>query len=116
MLSPLLPQVASEDSEDNTDDSSDSNDTDNSNLDDSGDSIPSPVNIEPRILTTSGPGEVTRMQAYSRYGEALGNEINNIFPTNYLGGTGIVAIDANNNGLKDQIVIFATNNGGPHNR
>lgn len=123
-LSPLLPTVTSDtdddkddsdsDDSDNSDNSDDNSDTDDST--DSNDSIPSLAILEPRILTTSGPGEVTRLQAYSRHGEALGNEINNIFSENYKGGAGIVSIDANNNGLKDQIVVFAINNGGPQAR
>jgi Zn-dependent metalloprotease len=72
--------------------------------------------IDPKILTTSGPGEVTRLQAYSRQGETIGSEINNIFPSTYLGGAGIIPIDANNNGIRDQIVVFASYNGGPQAR
>ena len=127
-LSSLLPQVTSEDEEDSGDDNDDTDDFDDSSdtdgtdgsgngSDDSSDgSIPSSADIEPRIITTSGPGEVTRLQAYSRHGEALGNEISDIFPDNYKGGAGIVPIDANNNGLKDQIVVFAIDNGGPQAR
>lgn len=121
VLSPLLPQTTEDDSSDdsgnNTDDSNSTDETsDTDNSSDSDDSVPSSADLEPRILTTSGPGEVTRLQAYSRHGETLGDEINNIFPDNYKGGAGIVPIDANNNGLKDQIVVFATNNGGPQAR
>jgi len=74
------------------------------------------VSLSPRILTTSGPGEVTRLQAYDRRGSVIGSEIRDIFPTSYLGGAGIIPIDANNNGVRDQIVIFASSNGGPQAR
>ncbi|MFA6946543.1 MAG: M4 family metallopeptidase [Pedobacter sp.] len=72
--------------------------------------------IDPKILTTSGPGEITRLQAYDRQGNAIGSEIQDIFPDSYLGGAGIIPIDANNNGIKDQMVVFASNNGGPQAR
>lgn len=73
-------------------------------------------NIEPKILVTSGHGEAVRMKVYDRHGNPFGSEIRNLFPSNYHGGAGIVAIDANNNGVKDQFLIFATNNGGPQAR
>ena len=74
------------------------------------------ISLDPKILTTSGPGEITRLQAYDRKGNAEGSEIDDIFPESYLGGAGIISIDANNNGIKDQIVVFAENNGGPQAR
>ncbi|MFH2104903.1 MAG: M4 family metallopeptidase, partial [Parcubacteria group bacterium] len=74
------------------------------------------VDLDPKILTTSGPGEITRLQAYDRHGEAVGSEIGNLFPTSYTGGAGIVAIDQNHNGVKDQFLIFASSNGGPQAR
>lgn len=74
------------------------------------------TSLDPKILTTSGPGEVTRLQAYTRQGNAIGSEIKDIFPTSYLGGAGIIPIDANNNGVRDQIVVFASSNGGPQAR
>jgi len=118
-LSSLLPDVTSEDDENGGDDNDDADDSDDSNNDEDDDSdstVPSSTIIEPRIITTSGPGEITRLQTYSRHGETLGNEISDIFPENYKGGAGIVPIDANNNGLKDQIVVFAIDNGGPQAR
>ncbi|MBU1119262.1 SGNH/GDSL hydrolase family protein [Patescibacteria group bacterium] len=77
---------------------------------------PIPLTKNPRILTTSGPGERSKLQAYSRHGEAEGEELGNLFPDAYLGGTGVVAIDANNNHIKDQFLVFAQKNGGPQAR
>ncbi|NQV13427.1 MAG: M4 family metallopeptidase, partial [Parcubacteria group bacterium] len=74
------------------------------------------ININSKILTTSGPGEVTRLQAYDRRGNSTGDEVSDLFPTSYTGGAGIVPIDANSNGLKDQFLIFAASNGGPQAR
>lgn len=76
----------------------------------------SSVTLDPKILTTSGPGEVTRLQAYDRHGNVSGDEIGDLFPDNYTGGAGIVPIDQSNNGVKDQFLIFATSNGGPQAR
>ncbi|MBU1177648.1 chitobiase/beta-hexosaminidase C-terminal domain-containing protein [Patescibacteria group bacterium] len=72
--------------------------------------------LDPKILTTSGPGEVTRLQAYDRQGNVVGDEIGDLFPSSYTGGAGIVPIDQSNNGVKDQFLIFATSNGGPQAR
>lgn len=73
--------------------------------------------LSPKILTTSGPGEVTRLWAYDRYGNATDIKINEgLFPDTYLGGAGIVPIDQNNNGVLDQFVIFALHEGGPQAR
>ncbi|MBU1177971.1 M4 family metallopeptidase [Patescibacteria group bacterium] len=74
------------------------------------------VDIDPKILSTSGPGEITRLQAYNRQGSKVGSEIGGLFPTSYTGGAGIVAIDQSNNGVKDQFLIFAASNGGPQAR
>ncbi|MBU1167544.1 SGNH/GDSL hydrolase family protein [Patescibacteria group bacterium] len=73
-------------------------------------------NLDPKIITTSGPGATTRLQAYERHGNAEGSEITNLFPDSYTGGAGIVAIDANNNYIKDQFLVFALENGGPQAR
>lgn len=73
-------------------------------------------NINPKIIATSGPGETTKMQPYDRYGNKQGREIANLFPSSYKGGAGVVSIDANNNGVKDQIGIFARDDGGPQAR
>ncbi len=74
------------------------------------------IPIDPKIITTSGPGEISKLQAYDRQGNVAGSVIYNIFPPNYKGGAGIVSIDSNNNGLKDAMVIFALKNGGPQAR
>ena len=67
----------------------------------------------PKIIATSGPGEVTRMQAYDDHGNAAGSEIHDLFPSSYFGGAGIVSIDANNDGLKDEVAVYARADGGP---
>jgi hypothetical protein len=120
-----------DDSTDNTDDSSDSSDdsTDDSSSDDSSsdDSSTTPEDttsrtteegtiISPKIITTSGTGETTHAQVYDRKGVATGDVITNLFPDSYTGGAGVVSIDSNNNGIKDQTLIFAINNGGPQAR
>ena len=76
------------------------------------------VDINPKILTTSGPGEPTRLQAYARNqtdgkDSLLSSDMTGLFPSSYLGGAGIVPIDQNDNGVKDQFLLFAINNGGP---
>ncbi len=116
VLSPLLPEVSSNNNDEDDPDEDNNNNDSEDNEDNEDNTLPDSIDINPKILTTSGPGEITRLQAYDRHGEAIGGEINNIFPDNYLGGAGIVSIDANNNGLKDQIVVFAINNGGPQAR
>lgn len=72
--------------------------------------------LNPHIVVSSGPREVSRLQVYTRYGYPVTVEISDIFPEGYLGGVGVVAIDANENGVKDQIVIFATSEAGPQAR
>lgn len=72
--------------------------------------------VSPKILVTSGPNEITRLQAYTRKGKAVGSEIKEIFPDSYLGGAGIISLDANNNGVRDQMIVFASYNGGPQAR
>lgn len=77
--------------------------------------------ISPKILTTSGPGEPTRLQAYSKAttdgaNSLLDEDITGLFPEAYTGGAGIVPIDQNNNGVLNQFLIFAINNGGPQAR
>ena len=75
------------------------------------------VDLSPKILTTSGPGEVTRLWAYDRRGNATDVKIEeDLFPSSYTGGAGIVAIDENNNYVRDQYLFFATSNGGPQAR
>lgn len=73
-------------------------------------------NINPKVVVTSGPGEKAKLQVYSRYGYPSTTEIRDLFPENYIGGAGIVSLDSNNNGLKDQILIFAASQGGPQAR
>lgn len=80
----------------------------------------SPI-LSPKILTTSGPGEITRLQAYSKAttdssNALLEEDITGLFPDSYTGGAGIIPIDQNNNGVLDQFVIFAISNGGPQAR
>ena len=77
--------------------------------------------LSPKILTTSGPGEVTRLQAYSKATTNGSNslfeeDITGLFPDSYLGGAGVVPIDQNNNYVLDQFLIFARENGGPQAR
>lgn len=114
---------SSDDSSDDSDDSSSGN-SDNSS-DTSNDSTPedtasrateSGTTISPKIIATSGPGEVVRAQVYDRKGNSTGDEITGLFPDSYTGGAGVVSIDSNNNGIKDQALIYATNNGGPQAR
>jgi hypothetical protein len=78
---------------------------------------PTEPTLSPKILTTSGPGETTRLWAYDRQGNTTNAKINQgLFPDSYLGGAGIFSIDQNHNGLKDQFVIFALSEGGPQAR
>ncbi|NQV13582.1 MAG: Ig-like domain-containing protein, partial [Parcubacteria group bacterium] len=75
------------------------------------------VDLNPKILTTSGPGEVTRLWVYDRRGDATDVKIEeDLFPSSYTGGAGIVAIDQSNNYVRDQYLFFATSNGGPQAR
>ncbi|NQV00374.1 MAG: Ig-like domain-containing protein, partial [Parcubacteria group bacterium] len=76
------------------------------------------ADITPKILTSSGPGQTTRLQAYSKgatdgTNSLLDNDITGLFPDSYLGGAGITPIDYSNNTVLDQFLIFAINNGGP---
>lgn len=96
-------------------DNSNNETNENNNQNNSENSEDLPV-FDPKILATSGPGEETRMQAYDSHGNAIGSQIKDLFPANYKGGAGIVSIDAENNGLKDQLLIFALQNGGPQTR
>jgi len=108
---------SSDDSDDTSDDSSDDTSDDSSSTEDTASrSTESGITISPKIITTSGPGEVTRAQVYDRKGNVVGDEITGLFPDSYTGGAGIVPIDANQNGIKDQALIFAINNGGPQAR
>ncbi|NQU99700.1 MAG: metallophosphoesterase [Parcubacteria group bacterium] len=80
-----------------------------------------PPIISSKILTTSGPGEPTRLQAYSKgntdsSNSLLNEDITNLFPSSYTGGAGIVPIDQNNNEVLDQFLIFTRENGGPQAR
>jgi hypothetical protein len=73
--------------------------------------------VDPKILTTSGPGEVTRLWAYDRHGNATDVKIeSDLFPSSYTGGAGIVAIDQNNNHVSNQFLLFPISNGGPQAR
>ena len=123
---PSSDDTSSEDDSSGDDSSSDdsSEDDSSSNPDDipqdnySGTDRVEIYDIEPRILTTSGPGEPTRLQAYARNttdgeNKLLQSDITTLFPSAYTGGAGIVALDSSNNGVKDQFAIFAINQGGP---
>ncbi len=131
----LEDEDSGEDGEDTGDDSDDSSDTSDDSSDDTSDDSSDNSSdastttedtasrtteegntISPKIITTSGPGEVTRAQVYDRKGVATGDVITGLFPDSYAGGAGMVPIDANNNGVKDQALIFAINNGGPQAR
>ncbi|MFC1617842.1 hypothetical protein ACFL2B_01025 [Patescibacteria group bacterium] len=70
----------------------------------------------PKIIATSGPGETTKLRAYDPHGNDQFDEVAGLFPAAYLGGAGVVSLDANNNGVKDQVVVFARSNGGPQAR
>ncbi|NQV00040.1 MAG: hypothetical protein HQ538_04825, partial [Parcubacteria group bacterium] len=75
------------------------------------------IDLNPKILTTSGPGEITRLWAYDRRGNTTDVKIEeDLSPSSYTGGAGIVAIDQNNNYVRDQYLFFATSNGGPQAR
>ena len=79
------------------------------------------ADLNPKILTTSGPGEPARLQAYSKgntdgANSLLDDDITTLFPDSYTGGAGIVPIDQNNNSVLDQFLIYAINNGGPQAR
>lgn len=83
--------------------------------------LPVEAAISPKILTTSGPGEPTRLQAYSKAttdgaNSLLDSDITGLFPEAYTGGAGIVPLDQNNNGVLNQFLIFAIDNGGPQAR
>ncbi len=74
--------------------------------------------LNPIILTTSGLGEPTRLQAYSKgttdgTKSLLENDITDLYPDSYTGGAGIVSIDQNNNTVLDQFLLFAIHQGGP---
>ena len=78
-------------------------------------------NLNPKILTTSGPGETARLQAYSKgntdgSNSLLDEDVTGLFPDSYTGGAGIVPLDYNNNTVLDQFLIFAIENGGPQAR
>ncbi|MFC1617857.1 Calx-beta domain-containing protein [Patescibacteria group bacterium] len=68
---------------------------------------------EPVIAAISGYGEPTHVQLYTKHGDTIGPDISGLFPSNYLGGAAIVPIDADNSGIKDQVIFFARRNGGP---
>ena len=70
----------------------------------------------PQIIVSSGPGAISKLQIYNRYGEAVTTQIHDLFPESYLGGAGVISLDADNNGVKDEITVFAASNGGPQAR
>jgi len=70
----------------------------------------------PKIVATTGPGEITKLRVYDPHGIDQIGEVSGLFPSGYLGGAGVVSIDATNNGVKDQVVVFALTNGGPQAR
>ncbi len=111
----MMAQLAGNSSDD-SDDSDDSSDDSSSDEDTASRTTESGATISPKIITTSGPGEVTRAQVYDRKGVATGDVITGLFPDSYAGGAGVVSIDSNNNGVKDQALIFAIHNGGPQAR
>jgi hypothetical protein len=66
------------------------------------------VDLNPKILAISGPGEKTRLWAYDRYGNETDVKIESgLFPDSYTGGAGVVSIDQNNNYVRDQFLFFA---------
>ncbi|MFC1617828.1 Calx-beta domain-containing protein [Patescibacteria group bacterium] len=71
---------------------------------------------EPLIVATSGPGEPTRLQLYNKHGEKIGPEITGLFPGHYLGGAGVTAIDADNDGVLNEALIYAWQDAGPQAR
>lgn len=70
----------------------------------------------PKIVAVSGPGEATKLQVYNTNGKALTGYIRSLFPSGYLGGAGVVAIDESRSGLKQQVLVFARAGGGPQAR
>jgi len=74
------------------------------------------LKLNPHIVVSSGPGETARLKVYTRYGYPVTTDINNLFPAAYLGGAGVVAIDGNQNGVKDQVLVFAASDAGPQAR
>ena len=79
------------------------------------------IDHHPKIITASGPGEESRLQIYDHdqtddRDALLSSDVTGLFPSSYLGGAGVVAIDQSNNHVLDQFVIFARENGGPQAR
>ncbi len=74
------------------------------------------LKLNPHIVVSSGPGEATRLKVYTRYGFPVTTDINDLFPAAYLGGAGVVAIDGNQNGVKDEVLVFAASDAGPQAR
>lgn len=70
------------------------------------------ASLDPRVIVVSGPGEATKLRVYGPHGDQVGAEIANLFPQNYRGGAGVVALDANHDGQKNEIAVFARQ-GGP---
>ncbi|MFC1617724.1 Calx-beta domain-containing protein [Patescibacteria group bacterium] len=71
---------------------------------------------EPIVVAISGYGEPTKIQLYTKKGETVGPEIKGLFPANYLGGAGVARIDADEDGIEDEVIIFARDKGGPQAR
>ncbi|NQV00111.1 MAG: hypothetical protein HQ538_05185 [Parcubacteria group bacterium] len=69
------------------------------------------ADLNPKILTISGPGEETRLWAYDRHGNETDVKIETgLFPPSYTDGAGIVSIDHNHNLVRDQFLFFARGN------
>lgn len=66
-----------------------------------------------KIIATTGPGEISKLQVYDAHGNKVGKTISGLFPANYLGGAGVVAIDADNTGIKEDIAVYALTSAGP---
>ncbi len=77
---------------------------------------PAGLEINPKIIASSGPGQISRLQVYSRQGYPVTTQIKNLFPDNYLGGAGVAAIDSDRVGVRQQLVVFAQSSAGPQAR
>lgn len=77
---------------------------------------PDGLEINPKIIASSGPGQIAKLQVYSRHGYPATTQIKNLFPDNYLGGAGVAAIDSDQVGVKQQVVVFAQSSAGPQAR
>lgn len=81
-----------------------------------GTTTPDGLTINPKIVASGGAGQIAKLQVYSRHGYPVTIQIKNLFPDNYLGGAGVAAIDADQVGVKQQVVVFAQGSAGPQAR